>query len=73
MTVRWFWLYSDGKTVKEISWDEWSKIVQKDWNSHGPTRLLCRVHGNDIHIRKGSKYVYVKKAQLLSVLGQGDE
>lgn len=68
MKPRFFWLYSDGETVKVISWEDWCNIVNKEWQSDGNTRLLCRVHDNEVYIRKGRNYIGIQKSQLKAIL-----
>lgn len=68
MTGRFFHIYADGKTVREISWEEWRKIRLKDYSSDR-ARLACRDEGTDLYFSKGRNFIWVRKAQLAEILG----
>lgn len=68
MKVRWFWLLSDHKTIREISWDQWKKIVEKDFEKRSHTRLICRVCDSEIYFRKGSDFLWIPMDQLKEIL-----
>lgn len=63
--MKYFWLYADGKTVKEISWEEYRKLfVSKN------RYLLCRIYSDtEIAFRKGNNYIWLPLRQLKEILG----
>lgn len=67
MTTRFFHIYADGETVREISWEEWRKICNQDYNSSN-TRLLCRIDDTEIYFHKGQQFIWVRKSQLMQIL-----
>jgi len=67
MKPRFFWVYANGKTIKEISWEEWAKMVNRDFNRE-TSRLLVRIHDNDIYFRKGSQGIWMRKKNLKEIL-----
>ena len=69
MRAKWFWLYSDGKKVKEISWEQWRNIVTQDRGREN-TRLVCRADTSELYLRKGDRSVSVPLAQLKKVLDE---
>ena len=69
MSAKWFWLYSNGKKVKEISWEQWRDIVNQDRGREN-TRLVCRADNSELYLRKGDRYVWVPMAQLQKVLDE---
>lgn len=68
MKQRFFWLYADGKTVKEISWEEWRKIANDDYKRE-KTRKICRVDNTEFYARKGNNFIWIPRRQLEEVLG----
>lgn len=69
MEPRYFWLKSDGKTVKEISFEEYRKIVKTEWTWTSNTRMICRLTDSEIYVRKGQNYFWIPMRQLKEVLG----
>lgn len=67
MVRKYYHLYADGKTVKEISNDEWFKILVKEqgWSN---TKLVATVYENEISINKGRNHIFVTKSQLEQIL-----
>ena len=71
MKRRAFWLLSDGKTVREVSWREWSDIAQKEYNKTKNTRLICTVSPSEVYIRKGNLSIWIPTEQLKEILSIG--
>lgn len=68
MTERkYYHLYADGKTVKEISGDEWLKILTKemDWSN---SKFVATVYKNEVSLNKGRNHIFVLKSQLEQIL-----
>ena len=69
MTTGLFHLYTDGKTVREISREEWQMIWTQDQKNQN-TRLLCSVSGTEVYFRKGENGISIPMRQLKKVLGE---
>ena len=61
--TKFFHIYADGKTVKEISWQEWQKL-----NRSRTQYLLCRLHKNEIAFSKGSNWIWLPLGQVKEIL-----
>jgi len=64
---RYFHLYADGKTVREISQEEYIDISRK-WRGSARPRRLVAVSQTGLWIERGPKGVWVPLEQLLEVL-----
>ena len=62
-----FHLLSDGKTVKEISWEEYRTLANRGWNAKRKYRLLV-VLQSGINILYGNNGVFIPMKQLLQAL-----
>ena len=69
MRAKWFWLYSNGKKVKEVSWEQWRDMVNQDRGREN-TRLICRIDNSELYLRKGDRSVSVPLAQIKKVLDE---
>ena len=60
---RYYHLLSDGKTIREISGDEWLNIVlnQRKWSN---TKLVATIYDNEISLNKGDNHIFLLKMQL---------
>lgn len=70
MKAKWFWFYADGKRVKELSWEEWRDIVNRDRHASMDVgrHLLVRIDDSHIYARKGSDSIWIRKSQLKEVI-----
>lgn len=68
METRYFWCRSDGKTVEEISWEEWRNIVRKQLQKETNTKLLVRVHPSEVFLIKGNQSFWIPRTQLEKTL-----
>lgn len=64
---RYFHLYSDGKTVKEIDWATFRKYGLANWDAKGKKRL-CMLLKNEIYFSRGRSGVCVRMEQLNQIL-----
>ena len=64
---RFFHLYSDGKSVTEISGQEFGRISRR-WRDSSKPRLLIAASDTGLWIERGPKGVWVPLEQLLEVL-----
>lgn len=64
---KYFHLLSDGKTVREITSDEWFRIVvkERDWAN---SKLVATLYDNEISFNKGHSHIFVLKSQLDKIL-----
>jgi len=71
--VKYFWLLSDGKTVREISQEEFRRLNKQNWSySHKfQSYLLLVLFGTEIHIAKGTSMLNVPLKQLREILQVG--
>jgi len=74
--VRYFHLYADGKTVRELSREEHREMWLADLRRVN-TRCLCNAMPDGLWFTKGKSVMYVPRAQLQQILerehrGQGD-
>ena len=67
-SMKYYWFLSDGKIVREISWEEWRKMASKDMHKKSNTRLLCRIETSYISFRKGNRHIWIPLKQLRKVL-----
>lgn len=61
--TRYFWIYSDGKTIKEISYEEYFAIYKNNLTRRNKIHLL-RVHKNDLYL----PLKYITRTQIEKVL-----
>ncbi|MBA7646857.1 hypothetical protein ES703_54623 [subsurface metagenome] len=66
--IRYYHLFADGKTVREISREEHREIWMADLRRK-KTRRLCRVRRDEVIFFKGGSSMYVPMAQLRQILG----
>ena len=66
--VRYFWVYSDGETIKEINQEEYFEIIQKNVKRNGKIHLV-RVHRKDFYTTKR----YITLGQLHDILIRCEE
>jgi len=66
--MKYFHLYSDRKTVKEISWEEHQKLVNTGWENPTKKYLLIQIARSEIGIVYGQTMVWIPVKQLLQVL-----
>lgn len=67
---RCYHLYADGKTVREISMEEFRGMWMADLRRKR-THRLCRVRPDEIIFFKGKSSMYVSMAQLRQILKRG--
>lgn len=66
--TKYYHLLSDGKTVREITWEDWLQMGREDYDRSN-TRLMVRILADgDLTARKGKSYNYIPKRQLDKVL-----
>ena len=68
MNERYFWLLSDQKTVREISWEKWRELANKDWNRDNHVRTICSVSKSELYFRRGKASFWIPLRQLKEVL-----
>jgi hypothetical protein len=68
--VKFYHFHSDGKTVKEISAEQYFKLMNRGEKSKRRYSTLVKVFKNDIFVRRGHNYVWLKKRQIEQVLGK---
>jgi len=66
--AKYYWLLSDGKTVREISWEEYHKINMENWKRETNLKLICYLDNSFFQARRGKKYVTVHLRQLKQIL-----
>ena len=61
---KYYHVYADGKTVKEIKGDKWyyNRRFKKP-------SLVVTVYKNDVSFGKGNSDIYIPKKQLMKILG----
>lgn len=67
MKAKNYWLLSDGKTVREITWEQWRDMVNEDYDRKNK-RTLMRVWDSEVYFRKGKSSFWVDRRQLEKVL-----
>jgi len=65
--TRYFHLYADGKTVREISREEYIKI-SRVWGRSSRPRKLLAVSEDSVMIEYMDKFTWIPMSQLLEVL-----
>ena len=65
--MRFFWILSDNKTVRELSREEYFKMVHRN---NG--RLLCWVDKTDILLVKNQDIISLRSALLAEVLAMAE-
>jgi len=68
--MRYFHLFSDRKTVKEISWEEHRKLFNTGWENSTKKYLLVLVFPSEIGFVYGQAVIWIPVKQLLQVLQQ---
>jgi len=66
--MKYFHLFNDRKTVKEISWEEHRKLVNVGWEHSTKKYLLVLVSPSEIGLVYGKSIIWVPVKQLLQVL-----
>jgi len=65
---RYYHLYADGETVKEISQETYRIMCTEDFNRSN-TRLLIAVYPKEIYVHKGNRGQFIPLMQLRKILG----
>lgn len=66
--TRFFRIYADDRTVKEISFDEYKRLMRQNWRAKKRTILLCRVDSTDIYFKKAGHGLWIRRKQLKHIL-----
>lgn len=70
MTERkYYHLYADGKKVKEVSRDEWLKIVIKE-RDYENSKLVVTVYKDEISFNKGRNHIFLMRKQLEQIFSK---
>ena len=69
---RYFHIFSDGKTVKEIDWKTFRRYGKANWVNVNKKRL-CILHDSEIYFSRGISGVSVRLKQLNQILEKGAE
>lgn len=72
MKPKYYWLYSDGKTVKEISLEQFHKISISDRKNTENSHLLAVVWDSEVYFAKGKPSITIRRKQLTQILGDED-
>jgi len=70
--LEYYWLLSDGKTVRQISHEEWFNMNRQNWNRKCNLNLICFMDSSFLQLRRGKNYVTVSLKQLKQLLN-GDK
>lgn len=62
-----FWLLSDRKTIREITSEQYRKMIREDYDRINK-RLLVKVWGSEVYMHKGKQSFLVDRQQLLKTL-----
>lgn len=65
---RFFWLMSDRKTVRELTFEAWREIMFTEFKKKTNSRLLVRVDHSAVYARKGERSLWISLEQLKQVL-----
>jgi len=68
MKPKYFWLLSDGKTIREISRDEYLHLHARNWQNGLNTFQLIVSWNNEIHFEHGKAMLNVRLRQLTKIL-----
>lgn len=68
--MKYYHLFSDRKTVKEISWEEHRKLVNTGWEHSTKKYLLVLVSPSEMGVVYGRNIIWIPFKQLLQVLQQ---
>jgi len=65
-----FWLLSDGKTVREISYEKLQELTNKNWHSKKRYKLAVQHDGSqaDFSFWAGKDHLFLPRTQLEQVL-----
>lgn len=67
---RYFRLYSDGKRIKELTWEEWKEIAIRQLNWKERAFSLCKICDTEIYLRKGEHSFWISRKQMEKVLNE---
>lgn len=70
MKTKYYHLLSDRKTVKEITFDDWSHIVRVENSKVTRARLVCRVSKHEIYFRQGKKSMWLAISQVGAIIAK---
>lgn len=65
--MKFYWLLSNKKEVREISWQEYRKLAERGLKAKHSSLLICD-YGSELYIRKGQQGIFVAKEQLKQIL-----
>lgn len=65
--LRYYHLYADGKTVKELSKDEFLKLSRQNLSTQ-KKKLLVRAYQTELYIQRGKYSFWLSIEQLIKVL-----
>ena len=71
-----FWLLADGKTVREISFEKYKKLQNKNWKSEKIRYKLAVQHDGsraDFSFWAGKRHLFLPRAQLKQLLGENQQ
>lgn len=65
--MKFFWLLSDGKTVREISFEKYKELARKGFDSSKSSQLAV-LFDSEIHFQKSRSYMNIRLTQLSQLL-----
>lgn len=66
--MRYFWLYADGKTVREIDFNTYQKMARRDYDEASNRHTFLVVWDGGLILSKGRHQVYANRRQVDKVL-----
>lgn len=70
MEPKCYWLLSDGKTVRELSFERYREMALKDMKEDKSSHLFAVVWDTEIHFGKGRRGITIRRRQLNEILRQ---
>lgn len=70
---RFFWLKSDGKTVEQITFEQYQQLCNSNFHNVNKHQLLVVHQNGDLYCLHGRKGVYFHGCQLEEVLKMAKE
>jgi len=67
--MKYFWLLSDRKTVRELSQEQWKGIMREN-RRHRNKKRVARIDGTDIYLNDGYDGFWISLKQLMQILGK---
>jgi len=69
MKPKYYWLLSDGKTIRELTREQYRNMAIQDMRQNRDSHLFAVVWDSEVYFGRGRKGINIRRFQLDKILG----